>query len=78
MKKKIALFLAVCLICLCFVSCQNKGDYIDIYNKGTMIFDNINIEVKDGYFYDRHEKFTVNENTIGVTIYFSKEDSGWD
>lgn len=39
-----------------------------------MIFDNININIKDGYYYDKHEKFTVDDNTIGVTIYFSNED----
>ena len=78
MKKKIALFLMICLICLCFVGCQNDNDYIDIYNKDAIIFDNIGIEIKDGYFYDRHEKFTVDENTIGVTIYFTNEDDSWD
>ena len=78
MKKKIALFLVICLACLCFASCGNQNDYVEIWNKSGTVFDDIGIEVKDGYFYDRHEKFTVDENTIGVTIYFSKEDSSWD
>ena len=78
MKKKIALILMMCLICLCFVGCQNKNDCVEIWNKNGSVFDDIQIEIKEGYFYDRHEKFTVDENTIGVTIYFSKEDSGWD
>lgn len=79
MKKKIVLFLIICLICLCFTSCQNKGDYVDIHNKKPVTFDNINIELPDGYFYDKHEKFRVDEDTVGVTIYFSSEkDGGWD
>lgn len=82
MKKKIILFLMVCLICLCLTGCAdkaNKHDWIEIANRTSWIFDNIHIETKDGYFYTEHEKFTVDENTIGVTIYFSKEkDDGWD
>lgn len=79
MKKKMSLFLVVCLFCLCLVGCVNKHDTIEIYNKTDWVFDNINIEIKDGYFYDKHEKFTVDENTIGVTIYFStEEDDSWD
>lgn len=79
MKKKIALFLIMCFICLCFVGCQNDGDYIDIYNKDPIIFDNIGIEIPNGYFYDSHEKFRVDENTVGVTIYFSSEtDDEWN
>ena len=38
------------------------------------IFDDIGIEIKDGYFYDRHEKFTVDENTVAVTIFFVSEN----
>ena len=79
MKNKIALFLIICLVCLCFISCANKGDYVDIHNKKSTVFDNINIELPNGYFYDSHEKFRVDENTVGVTIYFSNEkDDGWD
>ena len=77
MKKKIALFLIMCLICLCFVGCQNKGDYIDIHNKDAIIFDNVGLEIPSGYFYDSHEKFIVDENTVAVTIYFSSETDGW-
>lgn len=68
----------VCLICFCFSGCRNSGDYVDIYNKSQYIFDNIEIKVKDGYFYEDHEKFTVDENTIGITIYFTSEDDSWD
>ena len=78
MKKNIALFLIICLICLYFTGCQARNDGIEIYNKNATVFDNVYIEIKDGYFYDRHEKFTVDENTIAVTIYFSTEDDEWD
>lgn len=78
MKKKMSLFLVMCLFCLCLVGCEHEHDTIEIYNKSDWVFDNINIDIKDGYFYDKHEKFTVDENTIGVTIYFSTEDDSWD
>jgi len=82
MKKKIILFLSVFCICLCLVGCENKRDFIEIYNKSDFVFDNISIHTKNGYFYDKHEKFKVDDDTIAVTIYFTKEDSddvgGWD
>ena len=68
----------VCLICFCFSGCRNSGDCVDIHNKSQYISDNIEIKVKDGYFYKDHEKFTVDENTIGITIYFTSEDDSWD
>jgi hypothetical protein len=80
MKKMILLVLTICLICVCFTGCENKNDIVDIHNKSSYIFDNIHIETKDGYFYKSHEKFTVDEDTIGVTIYFSidENDDSWD
>ena len=80
MKKKILIILGLICICICLSSCAtHKHDKIDIWNKSTTNFDNVTINTKDGYFYDRHEKFTVDDNTIGVTIYFTKLDEGsWD
>lgn len=78
MKRKMTVFLIACLSCLCLTSCKNKHDAVVIRNKGAEAFDNIVIEVKDGYFYDRHEKFVVDENTIGLTIYFSADDGSWE
>lgn len=78
MKKKIALFL-VTLFLFCLTGCQNEHDKIKIWYKSDWIFDDINIDVKDGYFYERHEKFTIDDNTIAVTIYFSNsEKDTWD
>lgn len=74
MKKKIVLFLCLIGTCSCLTGCQNEHDRIEIWNKSDWIFDDINIDIKDGYYYDKHEKFTVDDNTIGVTIYFSNED----
>ena len=77
--KKIVLVLIMCLTSSCFVGCANKHDYVDIHNRTQFKLDNIGIDVKDGYFYDRHEKFTVDENTIGLTIYFTKDsEESWD
>lgn len=80
MKKKILLILGLICICIYLSSCStNTHDTIIIYNKSATNFDNISIDTKDEYFYDKHEKFTVDDNTIGVTIYFSKLDEGsWD
>lgn len=71
--KKIILFLT---LCLCLTGCRPKQhDTINILNKEEWIFDNITIKIKNGYFYNRHEKFTVDENTVGVTIYFTNDDT---
>lgn len=78
MKRKITLILIICLSCLCLTGCKNKHDTVMMYNKNTNAYDNIKIAVKDGYFYDRHEKFVVDENTIGLTIYFSADDGSWE
>ena len=66
--KKITLFL---MLCLCLTGCKHKHDTISVWNREDWIFDNVTIKTKDGYFYCKHEKFTVDENTIGVTIYFT-------
>lgn len=72
MKK---LILMIPLLCLLVGCKENKGDFIDIQNKSMLIFDNCGIEVKDGYFIDSYEKFTVDENTIGITLYFKNNDT---
>jgi hypothetical protein len=57
----------------------HKADHINIYNTSNWIFDDINIPLKEGYFYESHEKFRVDENTVGITIYFSNEaEAGWE
>jgi hypothetical protein len=81
MKKKISLILTICMIFLCLTGCsdEQKTDGVEIYNKSYTVFDNVVIKIKAGYFYDKHEKFTVDENTIGLTIYFSREvEEPWD
>jgi hypothetical protein len=36
------------------------------------------IYTPDGYFYENHEKFVVDENKIGITIYFVTDgNEGW-
>ena len=49
-------------------------DRIVIYNKGCSVFDDVTVDIKDGHFYDRHEKFTVDEHTVAVTIFFVNEN----
>lgn len=79
MKRKIVLFLCLFGICSCSTACNNYHDTIEVYNKNGTVFDNINIDIKDGYFYDSHEKFTVDDNTVAVTIYFkNSECDEWD
>lgn len=79
MKNKLALFLCLVSVCMCLAGCQLEHDTIEIHNKSDWIFDDVYIETKDGYFYESHEKFTVDENTIAVTIYFStSEKDVWD
>lgn len=79
MKKKLTLFLCLVSTCIFLAGCQRKHDTIELYGKSDWIFDNVTIETKDGYFYESHEKFTVDENTIAVTIYFStSEKNVWE
>lgn len=79
MKRKFLLFLTVCLMCLIFAGCERNHDMVCVYNRDELVYDDINIELPDGYFYENHEKFKVDEKTVGITIYFSKEeDAGWD
>lgn len=61
-------------MCFGLVGCKNKNDYIEVYNESNLVFDNVTIPIKRGYYYDRYEKITVDENTIGVTIYFTSDD----
>lgn len=82
MKKIICLI--ICLIITLFLilsltACtKNTHDHIEIRYKSETIFDDIGIDLIDGYFYQSHEKFRVDENTIAVTIYFSNKDDEWE
>lgn len=78
MMRKLLLVPIILLTFIITVGCENKHDIVEIYNKSGWIFDDIQIEIMDGFFYDRHEKFTVDENRIAVTIYFSKEGTSWE
>ena len=82
MKRKIILILCVAAMMLtgCVTGCaEHTADQVEIYNKSSTAFDNINIPLKEGYFYVKHEKFTVDENTLGITIYFSNDaEAGWE
>lgn len=72
------IILILCLAAMMLTGCH-KADYVSIHNKSNWIFDDINIPLKKGYFYKNHEKFTVDENTLGITIYFSNEpEDSWE
>jgi hypothetical protein len=45
-----------------------------VWNKTNLTLDDVRIDTKDGYFYDSYEKFKVDDDTIAVTIYFTRED----
>ena len=68
----------ICLLCITLPGCHdNSKDHIEVEYKSQFQFDNIHIDIKDGYFYDDHKKFIIDENTIGVTIYFKNNDD-WE
>lgn len=80
MRKKIVILL-VLICCVCLVGCTEakKHDTVEIYGKSVSTFDNVKIETPNGYFYDKHEKSVIDDNTIAVTIYFSnKKDGEWE
>ena len=77
MSKNEKLLLIIPLLCL-LVGCENKNDCVEIWNKSCWTFDNWQIGVKEGYFIEDYEKFTVDENTIGITLYFKNNDTWGD
>lgn len=80
MKKKILVTILGLLAILSLGACENEHDKIEVYNKENWVFDDINIDIKDGYFYEDHEKFIIDDNTIAVTIYFTNksEEEKWE
>lgn len=80
MKKKIFVTILGLLTILSLGACEHRHDKIDVYNKTSWVFDDINIDIKDGYFYEDHEKFIVDDDTIAVTIYFTNksEEEMWE
>lgn len=73
--KKLFLIMLTIALALSLCSClERTHDYIKIYSKTDWVFDDVEIEIKDGYFYNRHEKFKVDENTVAVTLYFTQKD----
>ena len=75
-QRKLLTILLLCAMCV-LAGCGREHDHIQISNKNYFIFDDFHIPIEDGYFYDRHDKFKVDDNTVGVTIYFSKEKT-WE
>lgn len=80
MKKKILVTILGLLIILSLGACEHEHDHIQIYNKTDWVFDDIDIDVKNGYFYEDHEKFIIDDNTIAVTVYFTNksEEEKWE
>lgn len=77
--KKLIFMLTTMSLLLSLCGCTNENDHIAIYNRSDYIFDDINIPIIEGFFYDRHEKFAVDNNTVGVTVYFSRiDEGGWE
>lgn len=78
MKKLLCIFIAIMLVSV-LCACRNKHDHVQISNKDDTIFDDVNIDIIDGYFYASHEKFIVDEHTVGITVYFTDNgnDAGW-
>ena len=75
------MFLLMFGVCVYITGCSgdNRTDQIDVLNKTCWIFDDIQIPIKEGYFYDSHEKFTVDDKTVAVTVYFvSENDDEWN
>lgn len=66
----------ICTMLFLLGGCGNKYDSVSVRNRTTWNMDDIIIEAPEGYFYQRHEKIRVDDNTITLTIYFSKEDDG--
>ena len=66
------------MFCVCLTGCSNKHDSVEVFNKRFYNDDNVVVDIKEGYFYKDHEKFTVDDKTVGVTIYFTNSDEEWE
>lgn len=79
MKKKVLLLLIVCMVFLCLTGCvKTKSDWVQIHNRDLAAYDDIYIDIKEGYFYHSHAKFVVDENTVCVAILFTNDsDTEW-
>jgi hypothetical protein len=75
--KKLILLTTSIIVILSLCGC-NTNDCIEVWNRSPTIFDDIQIQIKPDYFYDRHEKFTVDDDTVGVTVYFSTDNDDWE
>lgn len=79
MKREVQLFIMLVCCCMFLVGCQKEQDTIEIYNKSITNFDNVTINTPNGYFYERHEKNKIDDNTVAITIYFSNvENNTWE
>jgi hypothetical protein len=80
MKRRLLLLISSLLVCLCLSACDNDYDHIDIYNKSGSFWDDVSIDLPEGYFYDKHEKYTIDDDTVAVIIYFNAQDKddGWN
>lgn len=74
MVKISILFFVLLLVVLSMSACGRTHDTVDIYNKSEFIFDNITIELPDGYYYSDHEKLKIDDHNCKLIIYFSDED----
>lgn len=66
---------------LCGCNQHNSRDTVWIENKISGKIDDIRISTPNGYFFDRSESFRVDDNTVGLTIYFSNLigfDTNWE
>lgn len=71
---------SVMLVSCALSSCANSADHVDIYGRSSAIFDNIQIDLPEGYFLVRYDKNRIDDTHVDLVLHFSSNDTGngWD
>lgn len=61
-------------------SCTNSADHVDIYGKSSTVFDNIQIDLPEGYFLVKYDKNRIDDTHVDLVLHFSSNEieDGWN
>lgn len=61
-------------------SCTNNADHVDIYGKSSTVFDNIQIDLPEGYFLVKYDKNRIDDTHVDLVLHFSSNEieDGWN
>lgn len=71
---------SVMMVSCTLSSCANSADHVEIYSRNNTIFDNIQIDLPEGYFLVNYDKNRIDDTHVDLVLHFSSNDNrdGWD